>query len=288
MYYGGDKGYGATQFYTIRRDVSTVNFFDTINAPTSTVTDRFDCSSSHNTVNIFTLAFAAPDLGYGSTIFYYLRIKPTTPTLAVFGTLTPGATGVGVSNDLIVTNLTGNFDSLTFAAADVGYGANLFYTLRHDKGTCKSYFGVLNPGTLTWADIMPLAPNFDALFFTEADVGYGINLFYYLRHNPSNTSTFGTIDPVNHNFTDRYVLGKNYNQLTQTATNIQYGPNLFYFIRGAPFTSCIIAPTTTPTPTPTATAKATVSPTATKKATASPTATVKATIKPTASPTHGG
>jgi hypothetical protein len=74
----------------------------------------------------------------------------------VFGYIVPGAIGAGLTADLIVSNMTQNFDALTFAAADVGEGANLLYYLRHDADTCLSYFGVLDPGTLTRYDVMSI------------------------------------------------------------------------------------------------------------------------------------
>src|SRR5205807_5618382 len=97
----------------------------------------------------------------------------------------------GVVDDLFVVG--NNFDALTFAATDVGYGANLFYYLRRDANG-RSTFGTINaalPGTIT--DRFIVGTNFDALAFTATDVGYGANMFYYLRHGANGVSTFGTI-----------------------------------------------------------------------------------------------
>ena len=118
-------------------------------------------------INIGSLTFAAPDLAYGSDIFYYLRTDPSQNNIDVFGVIIPGAYDVGPSTDLIVKyvvfalfgclgcvthiyprDMIGNFDSLTYASANVGYGANLMYTIRHNATTCESYFGWLGVGTL--------------------------------------------------------------------------------------------------------------------------------------------
>ena len=128
--------------------------------------------------NFDALTFAAPDVGYGPVIFYYLRHDSA--GVSTFGTITPGG-AVGVVADLFVVG--NNFDALTFSGTDVGYGANMFYYLRHDN-TGHSFFGTINPalpGTIT--DRFPVGTNFDALAFTATDVGYGANLFYYLRHD---------------------------------------------------------------------------------------------------------
>ncbi len=226
-YFGGDKGYAATKFYTIHEQ-GGVSQFDTITCTTQVVKDEYDASSPSGTTNIFALAFAAPDLGYGSNIFYYLRKDTAANNTVKFGTSTPGGV-VGVTVDVHIADMVQDFDSLTFSAANVGHGANLFYYLRHNS-TCYSTFGAIDPVNHVCFskifsretklipffffisfqirfDIMDLGVNFDALYFTELNTGFGANIFYYLRHNTSNISIFGTLDPINKNFTDRYVLG---------------------------------------------------------------------------------
>ncbi len=141
-FFGGDKGYAATQFYTIHQQ-GGVSQFATITCGTQTVQDRFDASSPHGTTNIFALAFAEPDLGYGSNIFSFLRTDTTLNNTAAFGTITPGGV-VGVTVDVPIADMTQGFDALTFSAANVGHGANLFYYLRHNS-TCYSTFGAIDP-----------------------------------------------------------------------------------------------------------------------------------------------
>ncbi len=218
---GQDEGYGATQFYAIRRELSGNSTFVTINA-NATVTARFDLG-----VKAFdALTFAAPDVGYGPVNFYY--ISHDSSGLSSFGVIKPGGV-VGTVADLFV--LGNNFDALTFSAPDVGYGANLFYYLRHDS-TGRSFFGTINPalpGTIT--DRFQVANNSDALMFSVTDVGFGVNQFYYLRHDGTGHSTLGTITGAGV-VTDRVTIGNNLNELTFTATDVGFGPNLFYFLSG--------------------------------------------------------
>ena len=222
-----DEGYAATQFYSMRKDGSGTSYFETITAGTAAVVDRFGASSG----NFDSLTFAAPDLGYGPVIFYYLRHDNA--GVSTFGTITPGG-AVGVAADHFVVG--NNFDSLTFSATDVGYGANLLYYVRHDAAGLST-FGTINPalpGTIT--DRFTVGRNVDALVFTATDVGagYGANNFYYLRHDDAGVSTFGTISVsglTTATVTDRFAVGANATELTFAAADTGYGPNLFYFLR---------------------------------------------------------
>ncbi len=214
-----DEGYAANQFYSMRREASGSSTFVTINA-NGTVTGRFDAGNK----NFDALTFAAPDVGYGPVIFYYL--SHDNAGVSSFGTIKPGG-AVGVVADLFPVG--NNFDALTFSATDVGYGANLFYYLRHDING-SSTLGTINPalpGTVT--DRFPVGTNVDALVFTATDVGYGANLFYYLRHDGDGRSTFGTISAVGA-VTDRFVVGTNFNELAFATTDVGFAANLFYYL----------------------------------------------------------
>ena len=226
-YAGEDHGYGATELYTMRKDTSGTSFFDTIVASTSTTADRFNASNR----SFDALAYAAGDLGYGPLLFYYL--SHDTAGLSTFGSITPGG-AVGVISDHFVAG--NNFDALTFTATDLGYGANLFYYVRHDAAGLST-FGTINPalpGTIT--DRFTVGNNVDALVFTDLTApGYGPNNFYYLRHDANGASTFGTIfvtGPATAAVTDRFVVGNNASELTFTATDVGFGANLFYILRG--------------------------------------------------------
>jgi hypothetical protein len=61
-------------------------------------------------------------------------------------------------------------------------------------------------------------------------VGYGNNLFYFLRHDSNGFSTFGTINP-NGAVTDRFGVGNNFDALSFAPGNHGFGPNLFYYLR---------------------------------------------------------
>jgi uncharacterized repeat protein (TIGR01451 family) len=224
-YAGENHGYGATEFYSMRKDTTGVSFFDTIIASTANTTDRFNASNR----TFDALTYAAGDVGYGPLLFYYL--SHDNAGVSTFGSITPGG-AVGVVADHFVVG--SNFDALTYTATDVGYGANMFYYVRHDSNG-RSTFGTINPalpGTVT--DRFIAGTNFDALVFTTTDVGYGLNLFYYLRHDASGVSTFGTIRVTGlttATVTDRFTVGTNATELTFTATDVGFGPNRFYFLR---------------------------------------------------------
>jgi hypothetical protein len=70
---------------------------------------------------------------------------------------------------------------------------------------------------------------------TAIDLGYGPDLFYYLRHDPADAdfSTFGTIATTGA-ITDRFGVGPNFHSLTFAANDAGYGPNLFYYLRTDP------------------------------------------------------
>ena len=121
-----------------------------------------------------------------------------------------------------------NFDALTFAAEDLGYGPNLFYYLRHDAAGFSTFGTIDANGTVT--DRFGAGNNFDALTFAPGNRGFGPNLFYYLRHDAAGFSTFGTID-TNGTVTDRFGAGNNFDALTFAPGNRGFGPNLFYYLR---------------------------------------------------------
>jgi hypothetical protein len=121
-----------------------------------------------------------------------------------------------------------NFDALTFVAANLGYGPNLFYFLRHDDAGFSTFGTISTTGAVT--DRFGVGNNFDALTFEAADLGYGPNLFYYLRHDGAGFSTFGTIS-TSGAVTDRFGVGSNFDALTFVPGNLGYGPRLFYYLR---------------------------------------------------------
>ncbi len=92
-----------------------------------------------------------------------------------------------------------------------------------------STFGTIaTDGSVT--DRFGVGSDFDALTFVPGDLGYGPNLFYYLRHDAAGFSTFGTIS-TGGAVTDRFGLGTGFDALTFVADDLGYGPNLFYYLR---------------------------------------------------------
>lgn len=218
-----------TLFYSTRHDaVSGVTYLDTIATPVAPhtlapfVVDRFGIGN----LNYNALTFASPDLTYGSNNLYSLREDASAPQ---FGTITPA----GAHQDQFAVGQ--QFGSLAFASTDVTFGANLFYYLRQDvNGT---HFGTIDPhqpGTITDRWLLN-SNNFDGLVFTDTNVGYGTNLFYYIRHDETtNQHAFGTIDPLTGLAVDRFDIGTvadDFDELTFTTTDVGYGPNLFYYLR---------------------------------------------------------
>jgi len=170
-------GYGPTILYALREDGATSQF-NTI-TPAGAYQDRF---ASGNPLDLLT--YTSTDLGAGANLFYYIRQDIGG---SYIGTINPALPGT--INDRAVLALS-NFDGLVYTDTDVGYGANLFYYIRHDGVTGQHMFGTISidlsqptpvPVTLDRFFIGTPADDFDALTFTPTDLGYGANLFYYLR-----------------------------------------------------------------------------------------------------------
>ncbi len=121
---------GANLFYYLRHDLSGNSFFGTINPDAATsgvaANDLFNLGKK-----IDYMTFSAVDTGYGpENQFYYLRHDADGNT--VFGTINASVTFVGTPSERAVDRftLTGRFQELEFTATDVGYNANLFYSIR--------------------------------------------------------------------------------------------------------------------------------------------------------------
>jgi hypothetical protein len=217
---------GQTETYTGSYVVQPKGMFGTI-APTPTAnhTDRFGVSSNYSG-----LTFADPDEGYGATLFYSIHKDDAGPNYTIDTISGPGTITHRFS--IILSGI----DGITFAAPDVGYGPVNFYYVRHDNGGV-SHFGVIKPGGAvgTATDLFNLGANFDTLTFAAPDVGFGANLFYYLRHDANGRSFFGTINPaLPGTITDRFsgnTIGNNYDALAFASTDVGDGPNRFYTLR---------------------------------------------------------
>jgi uncharacterized repeat protein (TIGR01451 family) len=230
MYADQQENWGPTLFYSTRHPVSGADQFDTISTiPPSVgvVADRFGLTES----NYDALTLAAPNVGYGEINFYYIRHDNS--GASTFGQII--SQGASSSADLWPIAGTG-YTGLAFAAANVdNNGANMFYYVRNDTNGL-SWFGSINPtpgGIVT--NLYTVGTNFDALVYVDLSPipGWGTDYFAYLRHDNIG-SIIGTIDPVTHVVTDRWHLGTNFlSALTFTTTQVGYGPNLFYYLRPA-------------------------------------------------------
>src|SRR5437773_2148396 len=173
---------------------------------------------------------AAPiGAGYGPNLFYYLRHDPSANNFSTFGTNSTS----GAETDRFGVGL--DFDALTFVAGALGYRPSLLYFLRHGPGANSfSTLGTISTGGAV-TDRFGVGLGFDVLTFVAGDLGYGPNLFYYLRQDPSanNFSTFGTIS-TSGAATDRFGVGPDFDALTFVGADLGYGPSLFYYLRHDP------------------------------------------------------
>ena len=175
-----DLSLGPTSLYFLRRDLATPQF-GTITLPGGSYQDRFAIGDGFDS-----LTFSATDVSFGANLLYYLRQDGTGTH---FGTIDPHLPGTVTDRWLLPS---GEFDALAFTSTDVGYGANQFYFIRHDVSG-QHAFGTLDPlnGAATDRFIIgTTADRFTELAFTTTDLGYGANLFYYLR-GPSDVPESG-------------------------------------------------------------------------------------------------
>ena len=218
MFADPNELWGPTLFYSIRTDTGGNSTFTTLSTLTLAATAQLPVG--HRAFDAVT--FAAPDVGYGPTIFYTL--SHDIAGNSTFGTINP--TGVPYT---ALFGVGQNFNALTFSAPDVGYGANLFYALSQDSAGVSTLESINpTPGGIV-APLLTLGNHFTALAFTATDVGYGADLFYYLRTDGSGNSVFGTIDAApsfsGTRVVDRVNLGAPFQELAFTPTDVGDGPN---------------------------------------------------------------
>jgi uncharacterized repeat protein (TIGR01451 family) len=196
--------------------------FGTIDPLTGILTDRFNVIT-----NLHGLMFADQDENWGPTLFYVIHHPASGPdtfdTISATGVITPRF------------NLTEtNYNALTQAAPDVGYGEINFYYLRHDTA---NWFGeIIAQGASSSADLWPVTgAGYTGLAFAAADVGtYGANLFYYVRNDvTTGLSWFGTINPTPGGVeTDRYAVGTNFDALVFVPGTVStWGTAIFAYLR---------------------------------------------------------
>jgi hypothetical protein len=136
----------------------------------------------------------------------------TAPTgLSTFGTINPTPGGIVLDRYTVGTN----FDSLVYVppSAVSPWGTGVFGYLRHNN--TGSIIGTIDPVTHLATDRLTLGTNFlNALTFTATDVGYGPNLFYYLRGGGLSFTT-----NIVTTFTTNTVITFTTNNVTTFTTN---------------------------------------------------------------------
>ena len=197
--------------------------FGTIDPVVLALTDRFNVTS-----NLHTLMYADQNENWGPTQFYTITQPPTGPD--TFDTLPPLGT-VATSR----FNLTAsNYDAITLAAPDVGFGEINFYYVRHNSSGVSSFGEIIAQGASASADLWVLPKTgYNGLAFAAANLGYGANLFYYLRQDLTGLSTFGTLNPAPGGVeTDLYSVGTNFDSLVYIPGAVStWGTSIFAYLR---------------------------------------------------------
>jgi hypothetical protein len=192
-----DVGYGAVNFYYLRHDNTGVAHFGVIKA--AGASSDSDLTAPLADTGYTGLAFAGADVGYGANMFYYVRNDAT--GLSWFGTINPTPGLVATNRYSVGTN----FDALVYVsgAPITGWGTDFFAYLRHDN--TGSIIGTIDPVTHVPTDRLHLGTNLLTGFtFTATDVGYGANLFYFLR--PAGTTlTTNTVTTYTTNTVTTYT-----------------------------------------------------------------------------------
>jgi hypothetical protein len=165
------------------------------------------------------------------------------------------ASGFGTNHTDIGSKLTPtSYSALTSADPDIGYGSVNLYFIHH-KST-GDYFTVIVPGSGTSSAVTDLKPmsgpggpatlggsGYFGLTFAASNLGYGLNLFYYLRTDPATALTkFGILDPaLLGTSTDEFDLGLGgHKALVFTGTDVGFGTNKMYYLRLDPVTGFTI------------------------------------------------
>ena len=192
----------------------------------------------------------------GANNFYSIKSTtiPAGGDIAAFTYYIAGS-GAATNHADVGSKLTPNsYSALTSADPDVGFGAVNFYFIHH-KST-GDYFSVIVPGSGTASavtDLKPMngpggpatasAPGYFGLTFAAANLGYGLNNFYYLRTDPVTGFTkFGTLVPaLLATSADQFDLGiSGHKALTFTGTDVGFGVNKMYYLRLDPITGFTI------------------------------------------------
>lgn len=207
----------------------------------------------------------AQDLGIGGAANNFYSIKaaaiPAGGDILAFNYYVAGS-GAATPHADIGSKLTPNsYSALTSADPDVGFGSVHLYLIHH-KGT-TDYFTHITPGSGTSSAVTDLKPmsgpggpatvtgvsGYFGLTFAASNLGYGLNMFYYLRTDPVTGFTkFGTLAPALLSASaDQFDLGiSGHNALAFTGTDVGYGTDKMYYLRLDPVTGFTILGTLHP------------------------------------------
>jgi hypothetical protein len=201
--------------------------FGTINPVSEALTNRFNVVS-----NLHGLMFADQDENWGPTLFYSTGHPVSgADQFDTISTIPPFVGVVTNRYNLLYTN----YDALTLAAPDVGYGEINFYYIRHDNLGVSTFGQIISQGASSSADLWVIPKTgYTGLAFAAANVGYGANMFYYVRNDTNGLSWFGTIDPTPGGAaTDLYPVGTNFDALVYVdlAPIPGWGTDFFAYLR---------------------------------------------------------
>ncbi len=201
-------------------------------------------------------------LGGGANQFYSIKATaiPAGGDISAFTHYIAGS-GAATNHADIGSKLTPNsYSALTSADPDLGYGSVQFYFIHHKDG--GDYFSHIVPSSGTASAVTDLKPmsgpggpatlgdkGYFGLTFAAANLGYGLNYFYYLRTDPVTGNTqFGTLDPaLLGTGALKFDLGTSgYNALAFTGTDVGYGTDKMYYLRLDPVTGFTILGTLHP------------------------------------------
>jgi hypothetical protein len=208
------------------------------------------------------------DLGLTGSVannFYSLKAAtiPAGGDILAFNFYVAGS-GAATPHSDIGSKLTpSSYSALTSADPDVGYGSVNLYTIHH-KGT-TDYFTAIIPGSATSSAVTDEKPmsgpggpgtvtgvsGYFGLTFAAANLGYGLNNFYYLRTDPATSATkFGTLAPALLGLSaDQFDLdGGGHKALAFTGTDVGYGVNKMYYLRLDPVTGFTVLGVLDPAP----------------------------------------
>jgi hypothetical protein len=199
--------------------------------------------------------FMAQDLslGGGANQFYSLKGTP----IPVGGDVSAfthyiAASGAPTAHADIGSKLKPNsYSALTSADPDLGYGSVNLYTIHHTVGA-GDYLTAIIPSSGTASavtDEKPMsgpggtASGYFGLTFAAANLGYGLNSFYYLRDDAvTHTTKFGSLVPALAGASnDLFDLGTSgFNSLVFSGADVGFGVNKMYYLRLDPITGFTI------------------------------------------------